>query len=259
MRCSITMSSSRNLSLSRRGFLPTGTRLAVVAIAALLVSPFDCLAGGEPVVPEQKTERQGKYASAEEQLKRARRVREAEKAAAVLVKGLPATRDQLTSAARRASLAGRTVALRILGEQAASIDVGSDVLVEGLKDSHRRVRLAAIMALRAMGPKEHKSLARHLPRETVPNNRKMIVKTFQRWGDDRAVDAILQLLEDERHTGVQEFCFRALRVLTRRDFGRDVRAWNEHWRAVKIREELQEARAGDGDGATAKEARGDNE
>jgi hypothetical protein len=118
----------------------------------------------------------------------------------------------------------RNLAVKLLGEQGTAKD--DLAAVSGrLADDRPEVRLAAIMAVRALGAAGFSKMAECLESETVPNNRKMAVKTFQRWRDRRAVAPLVERLAHEPDGGVRGFIAVALESLTGQKLGQDPEAW----------------------------------
>ena len=69
---------------------------------------------------------------------------------------------------------------------------------------------------------------KYIPSERVPNNRKMAVKTIERWGDPSALPFLVRLLKTEKHAGVRRFIVNALRILSGQKIGDDVSLWESY-------------------------------
>jgi len=147
-----------------------------------------------------------------------------EKAYQSLSKDFEEARPFLHAALSHQSPRVRTLATKLLGEKGAA-DEDLVPVAGRLADPRPEVRLAATMAVRALGPKGLQALVEYLDKENVPNNRKMAVKTFQRWNDPRAVAPLVERLSREKDKGVQGFIEVALESLTGKKLGRDPQAW----------------------------------
>lgn len=141
--------------------------------------------------------------------------------------GYPDSRPVLLEALRSEKSRIRACALQILGEKGETA-TDLEIVAVALKDRDARVRLAAITAVRRLGKEGFQVLLHHLLSEEAPNNRKMTIKALQEWGDHAAVPYIARLLETEENSGVKNFAFTALRVISGRDLGRDVAAWKAY-------------------------------
>ena len=149
------------------------------------------------------------------------------RAAGVLEEEFPRSRPVVLEAVRSPSSRARTFGLKILGEQGGGED-DVRVVARALTDNDVSVRLAAVMALQRLGPSGYPAMAAYLPGETRPNNRKMAVKTFERWGDQNAIPLLVGLLRKEKHDGVRNFMVTALERLSGRRLGDDIEAWDEY-------------------------------
>lgn len=153
----------------------------------------------------------------------------------VLREGFPGSRGVLHRCVERGSVKTRGFALQVLGERGeAARDL--DVVVKALEDHDKRIRLAAIMALRSLGQEKGEgleALRKHLPGETDPNNRKMLVKAFQYAADEDAVPVLIRTLGREKEKGVKNFIIIALEAITGKKLGDDVEAW-QNWLEVEM-------------------------
>lgn len=155
-----------------------------------------------------------------------------------LREGLPGSREVLHQLARSGVPQARCFALRALGEKGEA-EKDLPVAEAALKDPDKRVRFAAGMAIRNLGPGGLEKLLEYLPGEPDPNNRKMAVKTLQHWGDKKAVPVLVRLLKDEKDRGVRNFLVTALEVLTKRRLGEDVEAWEAHVEGLALKEQAE--------------------
>jgi len=159
-------------------------------------------------------------------------------AAQVLRDSFPACRKVLHEGVQKGSVKVKAFALRILTEQGeAKEDLA---IVKGvLADPDVRVRLAAIMAVRALGKEGLPALLDHLQGETNPNNRKMAIKTLQHWGDKGAIPPLARLLKREQDKGVRDFAVKALQRLSGKSIEDDADAWLEYAEALQIQEQAK--------------------
>jgi hypothetical protein len=150
--------------------------------------------------------------------------------------GFPKSRAVLHATAGTGSAKVKAFAIQVLGEKGET-GKDLDVCVEGLKDSSDMVRLAAVMAIQRMCKKKegYKALLDYLPGEKVANNRKMAVKTLQRWEAKESVPFLVDMLTREKEKNVRNFIVTALQVLTGAKHGDDV----ESWKAFAEEAELQ--------------------
>ena len=133
----------------------------------------------------------------------------------------------------------RTLSTKLLGEKGtAKEDLA--MVVGRLADYKPGVRLAACMAVRALGPEGFQALVSYLKTETVPNNRKMAVKTFLHWKDPRAVPFLVERLSQESDKGVRGFIEVALEELTGQEFGQDHEAWTNYLLELKSQKETEQ-------------------
>ena len=146
------------------------------------------------------------------------------RAHAILRRYFPACRpvihDALTHHARRV----RALSVKLLGEEGAAPEDWMRI-VALLRDTDFRVRLAAIMALRRLGPGNSEPLVEYLATETVANNRKMAIRNLERWKDPAAVRGLIGLLGGEQDREVRVFIARALKAITGKDHGEEADAW----------------------------------
>lgn len=162
-----------------------------------------------------------------------------ERAYQALAKDFEVARPFLHAALSHQSPRVRTLATKLLGEM-GSADEDLAPVAGRLSDSRPEVRLAATMAVRALGAKGLQALVEYLDRENVPNNRKMAVKTFQRWNDRRAVKPLVDRLSREKDKGVQGFIQVALESLTGQKLGRDPNAWAAYLNEEERHRELDQ-------------------
>ena len=156
----------------------------------------------------------------------------------VLRKGFPASRPVLVECLEKASPGAKCFALQVLGEQGeAAKDL--QVVSKALRDSTKRVRLAAVMAIRRLGKDGFPALKAYLPSEPEPNNRKMAIKTLQVWGDRAAIPLLVQLLRKEEEKTVRNFLVTALEVLSGKNLGDDLKAWETYESDQSIQEQAK--------------------
>jgi HEAT repeat protein len=136
----------------------------------------------------------------------------------------------------------RIFAVKILGERGNAKDDLAAVAA-ALRDRSPQVRLAAVMAVRKLGPAGFQPLVDQLAREAEPNNRKMAVKTLQEWRLKEAVPHLVKLLHKERDKGVKRFCVVALEALTGKKLGDDQAAWYGYLERLRLQEEADRLRA----------------
>lgn len=158
----------------------------------------------------------------------------------LLEERFPACRKLLHRALKHKQDRVRKLVVKLLGERGER-DFDLDVVVAVLRDHDAKVRLAAVMAVRQLGPGRFEEILAYLRREPVANNRKMAVKTFQLWNEPKGLDPVLEVLEREKDPAVRRFCVAALHSLTRRNYGDDVEAWRDYQRALRLRKEVREA------------------
>jgi hypothetical protein len=145
----------------------------------------------------------------------------------ILETEFPASRSLVHEALRHRNARVRKLSVKLLGERGEA-EKDTAKLEPILRDSEPTVRLAAVMAIRALGREGmhgKKSLQEYLRFEPVANNRKAAVKTFERWKDRDSSDFLIGLLVDERDSGVRYFIRNALKYLTKVDFGDNTAAW----------------------------------
>jgi HEAT repeat protein len=224
----------------------TGLLAASLALAGALPAQT-------PARPPPPTAAQSKEAAREREKKeRERRERElrvaldvvarstdtAELVAAMdlLRRSFPDARPLLAEAAARGPVRLRAFAVQALGEHGAA---ASDlpVVAAALRDTSPQVRLAAVMAIQRLGKEGFDALIEYLPGEAVANNRKMAVKTLERWGDEAAIPYLVRLLKREKEPRVRNFIRNALQVLSKRNLGDDVEAWEAYSRQWVQREQ----------------------
>jgi HEAT repeats len=132
----------------------------------------------------------------------------------------------------------RALATKVLGEMGVP-EKDLAAAAARLSDKKPEVRLAAVMAVRALGPAALPQLVECLAAETVPNNRKMAVKTLELWEDARAVAPLAGRLAQEEDEGVREFIACALESLTGQRLGADAEAWAAYLIQAKRDRELE--------------------
>ena len=186
------------------------------------------------------------FRAAIKRLEAGRRPREFLGPMKVLREGFPRSRRVLHDAVATGSVKVKCFAIQILGDLGvAKKDL--EVVETGLAHSDERVRLAAIMAIQRLGKDGLDAMLAHLPRETRANNRKMTIKTLQRWGVEEAVPDLAGVLKREEDKGVRNFAVRALQVLTGQRIGDDPKAWAEYVETIKLQEQALELLDGGGD------------
>ncbi|MBN1442702.1 MAG: HEAT repeat domain-containing protein, partial [Planctomycetes bacterium] len=168
-------------------------------------------ATGEAASPEATPEDVERYRSALETLRTSTQTRELVSCMRTLEDEYPATRALLVQATTSPSSRLRAFALKILGEN-GSAEADLAAVSPCLKDRAVDVRLAAVMALQRLGQASPEARARGYPAleaylagETDVNNRKMAVKTIQRWEQREAIPFLVKLLKTEKDRGVRNF------------------------------------------------------
>ena len=68
----------------------------------------------------------------------------------------------------------------------------------------------------------------------------MALKTLQRYGDKAAVPTIVRVLRNEKDKGVRNFAVNALEVLTSKNFGDDVKAWEDYSQELDTTDQAHE-------------------
>jgi HEAT repeat protein len=132
----------------------------------------------------------------------------------------------------------RRLSLKLLGEDGtAAVDLRE--IARGLKDPEDSVRLAAIMAVRALGPEGMPYMVWCLEREREPNLRKMVARTFYFWEDFRAVAPLADRLGREPNRGVRNYIVVALESLTKQKLGQDAEAWSAYLLEERRRQEAE--------------------
>ena len=194
-------------------------------------------AAGEKSAPDEKTLK--RFRAAADVLESSTDVGTSLGALKVLRSGFPKSRPVLHECVERRSSHVKCFALEILGELGKAKE-DMEVAAKGLKDTHPKVRLAAVMALQRLGKSGSKHIEGYLPGEQDPNNKKMALKTLQRYGDKAAVPVILKVLRDEKDKGVRNFAVGALEDLTLKMFGDDVKAWEEYSQELDTEEQARE-------------------
>ncbi len=159
-----------------------------------------------------------------------------EKAYLLLAANLADVRPLLHAAFRHPSAAVRGRVAKLLGEKGSAKE-DLEAVSGRLSDPQSAVRLAAVMAVRALGPDGSSSLLCYLETETVAVNRKLAVKTLHLWKDRRAVKPLVARMEKEKDQGVLEFMDRALSDLTGQKLGPDPAAWKAWLDGVESRDE----------------------
>ncbi len=164
---------------------------------------------------------------------------EAELAFELLRKEFASSRKILHEALAHRETQVRKLVVKLLGEE-GNADDDLQPLIPLLKDSEDRVRLAAVMALRKLGPKALEAFLEYLRWEPVANHRKMAVKTLARWHQPEAVSPLVARLEEESDSGVKKFIAGALKTITRQDLGEDVEAWKGYLEEMQRQKEVEE-------------------
>jgi hypothetical protein len=186
------------------------------------------------------------FRAAVKRLEAGRRPREFLGPMKVLREGFPKSRRVLHDAVVAGSVKIKCFAIQVLGDLGtARKDL--EVVETGLAHSDERVRLAAIMATQRLGKDGLDAILAHLSRETSANNRKMTIKTLQRWGAEEAVPDLAGVLKKEEDKGVRNFAVRALQVLTGQRIGDDPQAWAEYVETIRLQEQAMELLDGGGD------------
>ena len=162
------------------------------------------------------------------------------RATELLREGFPRTRNLISEASKKGSMRARCYAVKLLGEIGEEEDL--DTLSRALRDGAPAVRMAAVMAIRKLGPEGGEALRKHLRRETEPNIRKMLVKTFQRWGDREAIFFLVEHLSLEKHPAVRRFTVIALHILSGEKYGDNLLAWQRYVKKIRKREQDERAR-----------------
>jgi HEAT repeat protein len=221
----------------------------------LLCFPLAAWGGEQPPSPTQATpSASNKGAESQKQTaeeKELERFREAAKvfdsthevkvmvdAMALLRKGFPASRPVLVECVKKASPGARCFALQVLGEQGeAAKDL--EVVSKALRDSSKRVRLAAVMAIRRLGKEGFPALKEYLLWEPEPNNKKMAIKTLQTWGDRAVVPLLVHLLRKEEEKTVRNFLVTALEALSGKQLGDNADAWESYANDQSVKEQAK--------------------
>ena len=127
----------------------------------------------------------------------------------------------------------RKLAVKLLGEKgdASPLEAAKSVL----RDPQTHVRRAAVFAVRYMIQRDEalietarQILLAHLKWEPEKNNRKVTVKSFERWKDKDAVDPLVEFMQGEKEKDVRNFVANALAYLTKQDFGDNAAAWQKY-------------------------------
>ncbi|MBI4584342.1 MAG: HEAT repeat domain-containing protein [Planctomycetes bacterium] len=163
---------------------------------------------------------------------------EAEEAFEFLRKEFTRCRKVLHEALAHREAQVRKQVVKLLGEEGNGDD-DLQPLLPLLKDSEDRVRLAAVMALRKLGPKALEAFFEYLRFEPVANHRKMAVKTLARWHRPEAVAPLVERLEEESDAGVRKFITGALKTLTKQDLGEDAEAWKGYLEEFERQKEIE--------------------
>jgi HEAT repeat protein len=156
--------------------------------------------------------------------------------------GYPESRPALVESISKESPRVRALAIKVLGQEGEA-EKDLPLITRALADRHRRVRLAAVMALERFLPASFEDLVHHIPNEKEPNNRKMAIVVLERWGNGKAIPYLVRWLELEEDAGVRKFCTRALETLTGEKLGDSARAWRDYLEARRLREAARKARA----------------
>ena len=146
------------------------------------------------------------------------------RAYSLLRKRFPACRPAVHLALTHLDRRVRALSVKLLGESGDATEDWT-AAIGLLSDPDSRVRLASVMALRRMEPRDVEPLVEYLRSEPVANNRKMAVRNLERWKDPDAVKGLIGRLRAEEDHGVRVFVGRALKALTGQDHGDDTDAW----------------------------------
>ncbi len=209
-----------------------GDVLSIEKSAIRKMEPSSRTGDGRPVTPEEERIRvavEGLASEGSDEVLRAYRL---------LSRVFPSSRPSIHHALTHRSPRVRALAVKLLGERGTARE-DLEAAAGRLSDEKSSVRLAAVMALRALGGEGLPDLVRYLPTETVPNNRKMAVKTLQVWRDRRAVAPLVDLLAKETEAGVRTFIAGALETLTGQSFGQDANAWTAYCIEETRRQEMK--------------------
>ena len=212
-----------NRWLHRKAYLP-----ALVICTGVAGSPL--LAAETPQTDTEKrktSKNDSKYYLALERMQKAKSGRDILRHVKVLSEGYPDSRAIVVQTTKRGTSLQRKFAFKILGERGNAKD-DLKVVTVGLSDRNAKVRLAAAMAIRRLGPEGFPELRKYLLRETDDNNLKMAIKTLQEWKLEEGVTPLVQLLEKNDDRGVRNFCFVALTRLTGKKLGKSVEAWKAY-------------------------------
>ncbi len=136
-------------------------------------------------------------------------------------------RPLLHVALRHQSPRVRSLVVKLLGEKGTAAE-DLPAVSTLLSDERAAVRLSAVMAVRAFGPDGFADLMRYVETETVPNNRKIAVKTFYRWKEKRALVPLAMRLKSENDDGVRNFIVDTLEGISGLKLGRDPATWTAY-------------------------------
>jgi hypothetical protein len=169
----------------------------------------------------------------------------------LLEQNFAAARPLLQASLRHSTRRVRLLATKLLGERgSAEPDLPA---VEGkLSDTEPSVRLAAVVAVRNLGPAGLPALLAYLESENQPANRKMAVKTLGLWRDRRAVAPLIGRLAREPEEGVRGVIAVSLEALTGKGLGQDLNGWEAYLSGeASTREGAEAARNGNPPAAAA--------
>jgi hypothetical protein len=147
-----------------------------------------------------------------------------DKAYRLLSANLPKARDLLHESLLHPSAIVRGRLVKLLG-QGGTAREDLPAVSGRLNDPQPEVRLAAVLAVRNLGPDGAGALRLYLATETVPNNLKMAIKTLHIWKDVQSVAPLVACMEASKEQTVVEFAERALTYLTGQKLGSEPAAW----------------------------------
>lgn len=165
-------------------------------------------------------------------------------AIATLTKGFPRSREFLHHTVRYGAPLAKQYALRLLGEN-GNVQADLEVVATALHDNSESVRRVALLAIRRLGPEGLSFLISFVPKEEVANNRKVAIKTIERWQVKEAIPTLVDWLDGESNKGVRNFLIVALERLSGKKFGHDVEKWKRFshaWQEDQATKELLRAR-----------------
>ena len=141
-----------------------------------------------------------------------------------LSESFPGTRALIHAALSHRSPRVRTLAVKLLGEK-GSVEDDLDRILPSLDDARPEVRLAAVRAVRELGPSGLPALLKSIPGEEEAGIRKLAVKTIEHWRDRRALGPLVERLAAEPDQGCRGFIVSALETIAGVRLGADPQAW----------------------------------